>query len=120
MTWLLPLSVPVLAVWVRTLMTAGYTAPFNGDHNFFKVAPFLVLVDLTSRRKRPLLSHGELIDIHHSTGSYLHWGYLVVACVSFLLGSREAYRVFDIASLCIGCALVVKISPVRFARCIST
>ncbi|KAG2157116.1 PGAP1-like protein-domain-containing protein [Suillus clintonianus] len=112
MTWLLPLSMPVLAVWVRTLMTAGYTAPFNGDHNVFKVAPFLVLVDCTSRRKSALLSHGK-------AGSYLHWGYLIVACVSFLLGSREAYRVFDVASLFIGCALVVKFSPVRFARCVA-
>ncbi|KAG1756758.1 PGAP1-like protein-domain-containing protein [Suillus paluster] len=109
MTWLLPLSMPVLAVWVRTLMTAGYTAPFNGDHNVFKVAPFLVLVDCTSRRKGTLLSHGNV-------GSYLHWGYLIVACVSFLLGSREAYRVFDVASLYIACALVARFSPVRFIR----
>jgi pimeloyl-ACP methyl ester carboxylesterase len=113
MTWLLPLSMPVLAVWVRTLMTAGYTAPFNGDHNVFKVAPFLVLVEFTSRRKSAFLSH-------ENGGSYLHWGYLIVACVSFLLGSREAYRVFDVASLCIGCALIVKFSPVRFARHIAT
>jgi len=59
MTWLLPLSMPVLAVWVRTLMTAGYTTPFNGDHNVFKVAPFLVLVDCAGRRRSPLLSHGK-------------------------------------------------------------
>jgi hypothetical protein len=59
MTWLLPLSMPVLAVWVRTLMTAGYTAPFSGDHNVFKVAPFLVLVKFTSRRKSALLSYGK-------------------------------------------------------------
>ncbi|KAG2037278.1 PGAP1-domain-containing protein [Suillus americanus] len=113
MTWLLPLSMPVLAVWVRTLMTAGYTAPFNGDHNVLKVAPFLVLAEFTSRRKSALLSHGN-------GGSYLHWGYLIVACVSFLLGSREAYRVLDAASLCIGCALIVKFSPVRFGRRIAT
>ncbi|KIK47060.1 hypothetical protein CY34DRAFT_799756 [Suillus luteus UH-Slu-Lm8-n1] len=113
MTWLLPLSMPVLAVWVRTLMTAGYTAPFNGDHNVFKVAPFLVLVEFTSRRKSALLSH-------QNAGSYLHWGYLIVACVSFFLGSREAYRVFDVASMYIGCALVVTISPVRFTRRIAT
>lgn len=113
MTWLLPLSMPVLAVWVRTLMTTGYTAPFNGDHNVFRVAPFLVLVEFTSRRKSALLSYGN-------TGSYLHWGYIIVACVSFLLGSREAYKVFDVASLCIGCALVVKFSPVRYGRRIAT
>ena len=31
MTWLLPLAAPVLAVWVRTLFTAGFTTPFDGD-----------------------------------------------------------------------------------------
>lgn len=45
MTWLLPLAAPVLAVWVRTLATAGLTTPFDGDHNFLYVAPFLVLVE---------------------------------------------------------------------------
>lgn len=45
MTWLLPLVAPVLAVWVRTLATAGLTTPFDGDHNFLYVAPFLVLVE---------------------------------------------------------------------------
>ena len=48
MTWLLPLAAPVLAVWVRTLATAGLTTPFDGDHNFLYVAPFLVLVDVLS------------------------------------------------------------------------
>lgn len=48
MTWLLPLVAPVLAVWVRTLFTAGWTTPFDGDHDFLNVAPFLVLVDFAS------------------------------------------------------------------------
>ena len=48
MTWLLPLVAPILAVWVRTLATAGFTTPFTGDHNFIMVAPFLVLVDFAS------------------------------------------------------------------------
>ena len=46
MTWLLPLAAPVLAVWVRTLATAGLTTPFDGDHNFLYVAPFILLLDL--------------------------------------------------------------------------
>lgn len=53
MTWLLPLVAPILATWVRTIQTAGYTVPFNGDHNVFKVAPVLALVDLLGR-ERPL------------------------------------------------------------------
>ena len=48
MTWLLPFVAPILAVWVRTLITTGFTVPFNGDHNFMNVAPFLLLVDLMS------------------------------------------------------------------------
>lgn len=48
MTWLLPLTAPVLAVWVRTLLTAGYTTPFDGDHNFLAVLPFLILTDFAS------------------------------------------------------------------------
>lgn len=44
-THLLPLSAPVLAVWVRTLLTAGYTTPFDGDHNFLYVAPWLLVAD---------------------------------------------------------------------------
>jgi len=44
-TLLLPLSAPVLAVWVRTLSTAGYTTPFDGDHNFLYVSPWLLVVD---------------------------------------------------------------------------
>lgn len=48
MTWLLPLAAPVLAVWVRTLATAGLTTPFDGDHNFLYVAPYLALVEALS------------------------------------------------------------------------
>lgn len=54
MTWLLPLAAPVLAVWVRTLITAGLTTPFDGDHNFLNIAPFLLLVDFASWYKGPL------------------------------------------------------------------
>lgn len=46
MTWLLPFAAPVLAVWVRTVATAGATTPFDGDHNFLRVAPFLVLAEV--------------------------------------------------------------------------
>jgi hypothetical protein len=53
-TWLLPLAAPVLAVWVRTLLTAGLTTPFDGDHFFLNVAPFLVLVDFASWTAGPL------------------------------------------------------------------
>jgi glycosylphosphatidylinositol deacylase len=53
MTWLLPLVAPVLAVWVRTLITAGFTVPFGGDHNFLNIVPFLLLVDARSSGRMP-------------------------------------------------------------------
>lgn len=56
MTWLLPLVAPVLAVWVRTLATAGLTTPFDGDHSALAVAPWLVLVDYASWTNGSLLS----------------------------------------------------------------
>jgi len=46
-TLILPLFAPVLAVWVRTLSTAGYTTQFDGDHNFLYVVPWLLVVDWT-------------------------------------------------------------------------
>ena len=51
LTWLLPLTAPVLAVWARTLATAGLGAAVStagGDHNVLSVAPYLVLVDFAS------------------------------------------------------------------------
>lgn len=56
MTWLLPFVAPVLVVWVRTLYVAGLTTPFDSDHFFINVAPFLVVVDYMS------ITHG-VIDL---------------------------------------------------------
>jgi glycosylphosphatidylinositol deacylase len=58
LTWLLPLTAPVLAVWVRTLATAGPIALDSigtGDHNFLSVAPYLILVEYAS------WAHGSLL-----------------------------------------------------------
>jgi glycosylphosphatidylinositol deacylase len=62
LTWLLPLTVPVLAVWVRTLVNAGPIALGSvgiGDHNFLSVAPYVILVEYASRTREPLLSRDK-------------------------------------------------------------
>lgn len=64
MTWLLPLTAPVLAVWVRTLLTAGLTTPFDGDHNFLAVVPFLVLTDFASWTPGPLFERPRSISLY--------------------------------------------------------
>ena len=61
MTWLLPLAAPALAVWVRTLATAGLTTPFDGDHNFLNAAPFLVMVDFASWTRGPLFQRQRYV-----------------------------------------------------------
>lgn len=65
MTWLLPLAAPVLVVWVRTLVTAGLTTPFDGDHFFFNVAPFIILVDFASWTSSPLLSRNRSVILYN-------------------------------------------------------
>ena len=61
MTWLLPLTAPVLAVWVRTLLTAGYTTPFDSDHNFLAVLPFLIFTDFASWAPARLLEKTQSV-----------------------------------------------------------
>jgi hypothetical protein len=63
MTWLLPLAAPVLAVWVRTLITAGLTTPFDGDHFFLNVLPFLVMVDFSSWTQGPIFLRQRYVVI---------------------------------------------------------
>lgn len=59
MTWLLPFTAPILAVWVRTLLTAGFATPFDSDHNFISVLPFLILVDYASWTPGRLFERAE-------------------------------------------------------------
>ncbi len=44
-TLLIPLQAPVLAVWIRTIVTAGISTPFSGDHNVLAVCFWLLVVD---------------------------------------------------------------------------
>ncbi|KAG8693374.1 GPI inositol deacylase [Ceratobasidium sp. 395] len=48
--WLLPLIVPVLIVWARTLINAGITTPFDGDHNILNIAFIVMCVELGGNR----------------------------------------------------------------------
>ncbi|KIK96129.1 hypothetical protein PAXRUDRAFT_139136 [Paxillus rubicundulus Ve08.2h10] len=91
MMWLLPFVAPVFVVWVRTLQTAGHTTPFNWDHNVFKVAPVLWLVDYLGR--------GRLLDTRLTSTISARWGFVAVAMVAFLAGGRRAYLVYDAANV---------------------
>jgi hypothetical protein len=124
MTWLLPLAAPVLAVWVRTLVTAGLTTPFDGDHDFFNVAPFLVLVDFASWHSGALFERQRLallicINIHFDALIFLsdsfentlsvRWCLAFLASVAFFVGPRKPYIVFDAAKVAIGLIVVIRV-----------
>ncbi|KAG8884777.1 GPI inositol deacylase [Tulasnella sp. 331] len=47
-TLLVPLKAPILAVWIRTLASAGYTTPFDGDHNILMVLPWLGMMEVVT------------------------------------------------------------------------
>ncbi|EKM59762.1 uncharacterized protein PHACADRAFT_85765 [Phanerochaete carnosa HHB-10118-sp] len=105
MTWLLPLVAPVLAVWVRTLFTAGLTTPFNGDHNVLYVAPFLVLVDPGWGMKWmwTWTWRGQAV------GPKARWTMLTLAVVAFVWGPRYTYVVFEVASAVLGVGVIASL-----------
>ncbi|KAJ7682382.1 PGAP1-like protein-domain-containing protein [Mycena polygramma] len=111
MTWLLPLAAPVLVVWVRTLAVAGLTTPFDGDHFFLSAAPFLILVDFASWTNGPLFEKQSFERVLP-----IRWSFAGLAAVAFLVGSRKAYLVFDVAKVTVGLAVLVRIGPRYWGR----
>ncbi|RDB19940.1 GPI inositol-deacylase [Hypsizygus marmoreus] len=104
MTWLLPLVAPVLAVWVRTLATAGLTTPFDGDHDFLNVAPFLVLVDFASWNTGMLFERQRF-----ERALSVRWCLAVLAGTGFFFGPRRAYGVFDVAKIAVGLIVIIRV-----------
>jgi GPI inositol-deacylase len=131
LTTLLPLAAPVLAVWVRTLLTAGFTTPFDGDHNLLAVAPFLLLVDFASWTHEPLLpvhpyAFSSLVPVLIGLTSYpflyrceqvlSEWSLLLLAGATFIIGARETWRIFEFASFAIAAVVAVRIGPRYWGR----
>ncbi|KAI0066653.1 PGAP1-domain-containing protein [Artomyces pyxidatus] len=105
MTWLLPLVAPVLAVWVRTLATAGLTTPFDGDHSFWTVAPYLVLVDFASWTRSSFLQRED-----HEFVS-IRWFWIPPALVAFFWGAYWTYEVFDWVWIVACLMVVIRVGP---------
>ncbi|CAK5262528.1 unnamed protein product [Mycena citricolor] len=111
MTWLLPLAAPVLVVWARTLATAGLTTPFDGDHFVLSVAPFLLLVDFLTWVGGPVFEEQRF-----ERRLSVRWIFVALGAAAFLMGSRKAYFVFDVAKVAIGLVVVVRIGPRYWGR----
>jgi glycosylphosphatidylinositol deacylase len=58
MFWVLPINLPILAVWVRNLAVHWLT-PFSSHHNVLSITPFILLVEnLTTGRMVPQMTSG--------------------------------------------------------------
>ncbi|KAJ3496845.1 hypothetical protein NLG97_g2359 [Lecanicillium saksenae] len=56
MMWVLPINLPILAVWVRNLAVHWLT-PFSSHHNVLAITPFILLVEnMTTGRMVPQIS----------------------------------------------------------------
>lgn len=96
--WLLAFAAPVLAVWIRTLQTAGVIVPFGGDHNILNVLPWLLLGEAAASR-RPL---GPARNRRQAIATTCILG--AVPLVAVLLGPRYPFVVYEVTT--VGAALL--------------
>lgn len=83
----------MLAVWVRTLQTAGFTVPFDGDNSILRILPWLLLGE-TAASRRPLRiarNHAQAIATTYILGA--------VPLVAVLLGPRYPFVVYEVATI---------------------
>lgn len=58
MLWILPINLPILAVWIRNLAVHWLT-PFSSHHNVLSIMPFILLVEnITTGRMVPQMKGG--------------------------------------------------------------
>jgi glycosylphosphatidylinositol deacylase len=112
LTMLLPLAASVLAVWARTLITAGLSTPFDGDHNVLYALPFLLLVDAASWTSTSSTAN-ILLHMHHFEREKLstRWAFALLAAVCFVFGARKTYLIFEFASIAVGLLVLVRVVP---------
>jgi len=91
MTWCLPILAPVLAVWVRTLLTAGFTTPFDGDHFVMNMIAFMYLTYMMSA------PGGSAVLLRRQRFEYVPVPYLyaVGSALTFIFGPRAIYRTYE-------------------------
>ncbi|PHH82070.1 hypothetical protein CDD83_3378 [Cordyceps sp. RAO-2017] len=83
MMWVLPINLPILAVWVRNLAVHWLT-PFSSHHNVLSIMPFILLVEnLTTGRMVPRVKN----RLRHVT-SVLLFGTALCAAI---YGMSHAY-----------------------------
>lgn len=91
MLWVLPINLPILAVWIRNLAVHWLT-PFSSHHNVLSIMPFLVLVEnLTTGRMVPRLTSG----LRHVTSVLL----FATALCAAIYGVSHAYMLHYLVNI---------------------
>lgn len=91
MLWILPINLPILAVWIRNLAVHWLT-PFSSHHNVLSIMPFILLVEtLTTGKMVPQLNSG----LRHVT-SVLLFG---TALYAALFGVSHAYMLHYLVNI---------------------
>ncbi|KFA61566.1 hypothetical protein S40285_04021 [Stachybotrys chlorohalonatus IBT 40285] len=90
MLWVLPINLPILAVWVRNLAVHWLT-PFSSHHNVLSITPFILLVEnLTTGKMVPQVTSG----LRHVT-SVLLFGTALCAAI---YGVSHAYMLHHLVN----------------------
>lgn len=91
MMWVLPINLPILAVWIRNLAVHWLT-PFSSHHNVLSIMPFILLVEnLTTGRMVPRISSG----LRHVTSVLL----FSTALCAALYGVSHAYMLHYLVNI---------------------
>lgn len=91
MLWVLPINLPILAVWVRNLAVHWLT-PFSSHHNVLSIMPFILLVEnLTTGKMIPRMTN----SLRHFT-SVLLFGTALYAAV---YGVSRAYMLHYLVNI---------------------
>ncbi|CAK7222392.1 GPI inositol deacylase [Sporothrix curviconia] len=99
MLWILPINLPILAVWIRNLAVHWLT-PFSSHHNVLSIMPFIVLVEtLTTGRMVPRVTTRLKYVV-----SFLLFGLAVAAAV---YGVSYAYMIHHLVNVVVAWLVIV-------------
>ncbi|CAM1511108.1 Fc.00g086210.m01.CDS01 [Cosmosporella sp. VM-42] len=99
MLWVLPINLPILAVWIRNLAVHWFT-PFSSHHNVLSIMPFILLVEnLTTGKMVPRITS----SLRHFT-SLLLFGTALYAAV---YGVSRAYMLHYLVNIVAAWLVVV-------------
>ncbi|OAA68521.1 GPI maturation protein [Niveomyces insectorum RCEF 264] len=99
MLWILPINLPILAVWIRNLAVHWLT-PFSSHHNVLSIMPFIVLVEtLTTGKMIPRVT----TRLKYVT-SFLLFGVAIAAAV---YGVSYAYMIHHLVNVVVAWLVIV-------------